>query len=351
MLIRWKHIFGLAAAGVAAAFIVAWSGVVGIGASSGHWKVTDWFLHWAMRSSVRTAALGKDVPPFTDGMLPAAAGHFETGCAICHGSPADPPPQSVSGMLPVPPNLKPVIPTWTDAELFQIVQHGVRFTGMPAWPVQEREDEVWAMVAFLRAYPELDAAAYRRLAGQTRQQEERFAQLVGQCNGCHAPDRLSADGIVPGLGGQKVNYLNQALEAYATGSRPSGIMKVALEKTSADERRQLAEHFASQPMSRIVGQANADHLALGKVLAEKGDASKGVPACLACHDSDRTNSTYPRLSGQPPAYLAAQLRLFVEEKHGGGPYGHIMTQASAKLEAEEIEALSAYFVSRMDAVE
>jgi hypothetical protein len=53
---------------------------------------------------------------------------------------------------------------YTPEQLFSIVKHGIKFTGMPAWPVQQRDDEVWAMVAFLRRLPDLDAAGYRRLA-------------------------------------------------------------------------------------------------------------------------------------------------------------------------------------------
>ena len=54
MLIGRKHIVGLLLAGVMGAFVFAWSGLIGVGASTGHWKATDWFLHWVMRSSVRT---------------------------------------------------------------------------------------------------------------------------------------------------------------------------------------------------------------------------------------------------------------------------------------------------------
>jgi mono/diheme cytochrome c family protein len=53
-------------------------------------------------------------------------------------------------MLPQPPDLADVVGEWNNAQLFRIVKHGVRFTGMPAWPMQDRDDEVWAMVAFLR---------------------------------------------------------------------------------------------------------------------------------------------------------------------------------------------------------
>ena len=35
---------------------------------------------------------------------------------------------------------------------------------MPAWAAQQRDDEVWALVAFLRRLPSLDAQSYRALA-------------------------------------------------------------------------------------------------------------------------------------------------------------------------------------------
>jgi hypothetical protein len=66
-------------------------------------------------------------------------------------------------MTPAPPELRQRLSRWRPEELFSIVKHGIKFTGMPAWPVQQRDDEVWAMVAFLRRLPELDAVAYQRL--------------------------------------------------------------------------------------------------------------------------------------------------------------------------------------------
>ncbi|WP_335695349.1 hypothetical protein [Sphingomonas sp. LK11] len=54
--ITWKRalatLLGLALLGMG----LAWSGVINLAASSGHWAITDWFLHWAMRNSVRTHA-------------------------------------------------------------------------------------------------------------------------------------------------------------------------------------------------------------------------------------------------------------------------------------------------------
>lgn len=295
MLIGWKQIAGLVLAGMVAAFLVAWSGIIGVGASTGHWKATDWFLHWVMRSSVRTAAIGTPVPAFTEGMLPMAAGHFEKGCALCHGSPALPPPASVRNMLPAPPDLKDKISEWSDAELFQVVQHGVRFTGMPAWPVAGREDEAWAMVAFLRRYPQLDAAGYRDLAGFAAARSTTMDSVIETCNGCHAPDRLDGQSLIPQLAGQSVTYLEQALAAYAGGTRGSGVMAVAIEGLDDKERRAIARHFARRTAA-LRQTASAD-AARGEALALKGDPAKRIPACLSCHDKTGANPAFPSLSG------------------------------------------------------
>ncbi len=346
MLIGWRDVVVLAIAAVVAAFLIAWSGIFGIGASSGHWKATDWFLHWAMRSAVRTAALGTEVPAFSEAMLPMAAGHFERGCAMCHGSPAMARPDSVRHMLPAPPDLKDLIPTWSDAELFQIVQHGVRFTGMPAWPVAGREDEAWAMVAFLRRYPALDAKDYRALAGFSGNQSQAMDRIVETCNGCHAPERLGPDSLIPYLAGQSETYLSDALAAYDKGHRPSGIMAVAIQGLSEADRQALAHRFAVETRENVSEGQDEQTIERGKMLAMHGDPARRIPACLSCHDKADGNPAYPRLSGQPAGYIANQLRLFVAGNRGGGPFQALMARAAKNLEEDDIMALAAYFAAR-----
>ncbi|WP_233284839.1 c-type cytochrome [Agrobacterium tumefaciens] len=346
MVMGWKHMVGLVVAGGLGALLLVWSGIIGVGASTGHWKATDWFLHWAMRSSVRTAALGTTVPSFTEGMLPMAAGHFEQGCALCHGSPGTPAPASVRNMLPVPPELKDKIPAWTDAELFQIVQHGIRFTGMPAWPVASREDEAWAMVSFLRRYQELTASDYRTLAGYAATRSKKIERLTETCNGCHAPERLAASSLVPRLAGQSLTYMQQALAAYASNARPSGVMAVATEGLSEDERKNLVAIFARQAPSAPMQPMDQSLKDRGERLANHGDPARNIPACLNCHEKDDGNAAIPRLSGQPSAYLVNQLRLFREKRRGGGPYHLLMTRAVEHLEEEDVEPLANYFMGR-----
>lgn len=342
MKLDWKRASILISALIAAGLLFLWSGLLDVRASTGHWRITDLFLHWVMRSSVRTAALGTDPPPFTPGMLPLAAGHYEIGCAGCHGSPAIPRPSAAVNMLPPPPDLKDVEANWTDGELFEIVRHGVRYTGMPAWPAQQREDEVWAMVAFIRQYPRLSGPAYMDLAGFAATQSSNFGQIVETCKGCHSPDRLDHDSLIPRLEGQSEIYLRDSLQAFADGKRLSGTMKAALSQISPEDRLRLAAHFAEGDTRTPPLTQNSD---AGRAISDDSDRRRKIPTCVACHDTNNANAAYPRLAGQPSAYLESQLRLFREGNRGGGPYRDLMSKAAANLSDDDIRALASYYGS------
>jgi cytochrome c553 len=346
MFIRWRHVIGLVLTVMISVPLITWSGVIGVRASSGHWKVTDWFLHWAMRSSIRTAAFGTRVPELNEDAWAMAAAHFESACATCHGSPISPRPASVDGMLPKPPDLKLLIPTWSDAELFQIVQHGVRFTGMPAWPSNSREDEVWAIVAFLRRYPSLDAQGYKDLAGLTSSDLDVTDRLAASCNTCHAPGRMGANTPVPLLEGQSTAYLRDTLDAYANGSRPSGVMQAVARSMTAKDRSDIADYYSQMPLTAPSVRTQPSKHLRGEQLAKDGDYSKQIPACLSCHDKQDGSPAYPSLSGQNEAYIATQLRLFQAGTRGGGSYNKIMHAAAKNLTSEDVEVLAAYFSAR-----
>ena len=123
------------AALLAVGFVVAWSGVIHVGASTGHAAITDWFLHWAMRNTVRTHAFLTVEQPAADPTgLVSAAGHYASSCAPCHGAPGELASPLMQAATPHAPDLRVSVPTYSDAELFRIVKHGVKLTGMPAWP-------------------------------------------------------------------------------------------------------------------------------------------------------------------------------------------------------------------------
>ncbi|MDO9418505.1 c-type cytochrome [Pararhizobium sp.] len=332
----------------AAGLLVAWLGIIDIRASTGHWRMTDWFLHWVMRSSVRTAALNVEVPNLDDpAMLPGAAGHFETACAICHGSPAQQRSPAMLTMLPPPPDLDGVIGAWTDAQLFEIVKHGVRYTGMPAWPAMSRDDEVWQMVAFLRKLPSLSAEGYKVLSGGARRGDGKdLAGTIAYCNSCHGADRLTPETLMPSLSGQNHDYLLTALQSYRSGKRPSGIMQTAVAEIDAEVFDDLAAYYAAHSPAQGKGGGDDSGAVPTELtaLVERGNSVRKIPACLGCHDG-AANPAYPVLWNQSQAYLEAQLRLFAEGSRGGADQHHLMIEAARNLEQQDIKALSRYFAS------
>ena len=351
MIIRLKHVVIAAIATPVLVLLVGWSGVIGVGASSGHWAITDWFLHWVMRNSTRTAALSIEAPQLDNpALLPPAAGHYEMACAMCHGSPVTPRPEVVEHMLPAPPDLKPRIPTWTDEELYQIVQHGVRFTGMPAWPTQKRPDEVWEMVAFLRQLPEMDENRYYELSGLYRPpMEGEVDDLPLSCESCHSSGKVAAGSLVPRLAGQSEAYLLESLKAYASNQRPSGIMQMAISLLPEDSFPELARYYASQkPPRGDLAPADVSLVEKGRVLAERGRPEDKIPACLSCHEKVDANPVYPKISGLGQPYFERQLHLFKEGVRGGTKYSHVMQEAVKNLEDDDIAAAAAYFAQRQE---
>ena len=49
-----------------------------------------------------------------------------------------------------------------DAELFWIVKHGIKMSGMPAWS-DHSDEELWATVAFLKKLPRMSEQDYGAL--------------------------------------------------------------------------------------------------------------------------------------------------------------------------------------------
>jgi cytochrome c553 len=335
MKITGRRLLLASVAAPAVAVLVAWSGLIGVGAASGHWAVTDWFLHFVMRSSVRTAVLGDEAPPLPTDALRPAAGHYARGCAMCHGAPGVPSSPAVLSMLPVPPDLAERVSEWTDAELHRIVMRGVRFTGMPAWPDVARDDEGWMMVAFLRALPDLSPEDYAALVGGPD------GTLPVACSGCHGPDGRGGGPHVPILAGQRQPYLAASLDAYAGHRRASGIMRQAVTGLDAETRASLAAALAVLPAPASGGPAGKP-----PEIAVRGQPEREVPGCLACHGEPPRNPAFPRLDGQPAPYLAAQLRLFRDGERGGGPYAALMTSAAGGLTDAEIDELAVWFAAR-----
>jgi cytochrome c553 len=354
------------AALAAGAGAVVFSGVLPLGASEGHWPVTRWLLHFTMRRTVAARVIGLEAPPLDDHALAVrGAAHFETGCRPCHGAPEAPPPETLRHMTPRAPFLVEAIGKWSAPELFWVVKHGIKFTGMPGWPDARREDEVWAMVAFLARLPQLDEPAYRRLAfGETLATGRRGtsplatltpetatdppSEVAATCSRCHGSDGAGRDAAFPRLAGQSREYLANSLEAYAAGRRASGTMRPIAARLDREAIQELAAYYAGLPQARAGTAVDPAAAARGANIALRGVPEQRVPACASCHGPKRgpRRAAYPLLAGQPAAYLAQQLRLFHAGKRGGSPYAHLMRHVAPRLSEAQRLDVAAYYASQ-----
>lgn len=296
--VTWKRVLAVFALFGMLGMAFAWSGLFQIAASSGHWKITDWFLHWTMQNSVRTySAFQTPTKVLDDTGLVSAAGHFRQACQVCHGAPGALPSPAMQAATPRAPDLAKTAAHYSDRELFWIVRHGVKYTGMPAWPATDRPDEVARMVGFLRQLPTMSARQYAALA---RLPATAGNAAAAQCMGCHGSDGMGrGQGDIPVIAGQKAEALVAALRRYASGQRAGAVMQVAAAGLSEADIQEVADYFAALP-----GLADMP-LPRTHPLVSKGNPQAQLPACDSCHAPGKAA---PLISGQRASYLAARLR-------------------------------------------
>ncbi|MGH8514406.1 MAG: c-type cytochrome, partial [Gammaproteobacteria bacterium] len=255
---------------------------------------------------------------------------------------------------------------WTPGELFWIIRHGLKYTGMPGWPVPARDDEVWAVVAVVLRLPEIDAETYTRLAlasyVNAAGPEDRVLAgfLEGDpiaCIRCHGTPRAGgSSGGVPKLAGQRPEYLEMTLRDYEFGTRPSGIMHPVAIYLTKDDRQQLARYFASlatpepavRPSAAVAALSDGTAARTGGMLAAFGAPVRGIPACSACHGengrAEGMDARFPALAGQHFGYLVNQLELW-RAGIRGGTFDKLMSAAARYLTDEDITAVAAYYSS------
>jgi cytochrome c553 len=339
----------LVVGGIFGGLFVMISGIVPIKASSGHWPITAALLDFAKRRSVATHTLGMTPPPLDDrALVLRGGGHYDFACEPCHGSPVLQQPRIAGAMTPPPTDLPSIVPTYDPEHLFYIVKHGIKFTGMPAWPVQQRDDEVWAMVAFLRLMPQLDAAAYHGLAyGDANQRSDAPTAVRNVCWRCHGPDGTGrGPGAFPSLAGQRAEYLYLSLRAFADRNRFSGIMSGIAANLDDNGMRAAAAYYAGLA-PRAGEPADEPSIARGATIASRGVPERDIPACVECHGptAHPKNPAYPRLAGQHVRYLREQLQLLRERRRGGSANVTLMHVFVDRLRQDEIRDVTLYYGS------
>ena len=112
--------------------------------------------------------------------------HWADHCASCHANDGSGATAMGHGLYPKPPDMRLAsTQDLSDGELFYLVEHGVKLTGMPAWGTGTPDGETasWHLVQFIRRLPSLtedeladmaDLTPRNRAEWQALEDERRF---------------------------------------------------------------------------------------------------------------------------------------------------------------------------------
>jgi mono/diheme cytochrome c family protein len=108
--------------------------------------------------------------PETDEVVSQGQEVFLGSCVQCHAPDGRGDTSLGRSMAPPAMDLTSAhVQHWTDAELFWIIQNGVRLTGMPSWQSSISENDTWKLAYFIHHLPRLDAASVPTAAGAPAQ--------------------------------------------------------------------------------------------------------------------------------------------------------------------------------------
>lgn len=160
-------LLSILSAAILLVFLVIWFGFFNVSAQEKHWKVTTALLELVRERSIEVRADGIEVPDLTSlDMISSGAKNFDEMCAQCHLSPTMKPTELSLGLYPQP----PVFYTeehFSHAEenTFWTIKNGLKLTGMPAWGAFHTDDQIWALVAFLKKINGMSKSEYIQLTG------------------------------------------------------------------------------------------------------------------------------------------------------------------------------------------
>jgi cytochrome c553 len=201
----------------------------------------------------------------------------------------------------------------------------------------------WALLGFVMCAAPLAGAEPQAKADSAKGQS--IANRV--CAACHGADGNSPTPVNPKLAGQIPEYIQKQLGNFKSApgkkaERDNPVMGGMAAGLSAADMRDVAAYFAAQSPKPGVAK-HPETLAFGRKIWRGGDPVKGVPACAACHGAAGAGlpAQYPRLAGQYPEYIEAQLKAFRAGERRNDA-NRMMQSIASRMSDPEIRAVADY---------
>jgi mono/diheme cytochrome c family protein len=190
------------------------------------------------------------------GVLETGRNAYTGSCAICHGASGD--GRGVFGSATYPPATSLIdedVRRRSDGQLFWVIKNGLSFTAMPSFADQYSDQDIWALVIYLRALQAgragpavlvpLPAPEQLAVADPTGDAARRGAAVyfAAGCHLCHGPA-----GDAPGELALRAQQARELTEAVRRGRR--GMPVYSLDQLSDDQLAALRAYvstFSSGP--------------------------------------------------------------------------------------------------------
>jgi mono/diheme cytochrome c family protein len=246
----------IGAFGAAVSSIVVYGGLYDVSATDQHLAPTYKLLDFAMRRSIARRGASISVPALDE---PKRIGRglalYRTHCVQCHGAPGVAPAPFALGLTPAPANLAYAGREWPPADIYWTVKHGLKMTGMPAWAFRMNEEELWDVVAFVRAMPLWSPAEYRARAATVAEHRHDHPSAATPTRADAARGRVALQQYacatchqIPGVVGSQA-----AVGPPLTGMGQRGFIGGVLPNTSENMVRWLRSPQAVNPDTAMPG--------------------------------------------------------------------------------------------------
>jgi mono/diheme cytochrome c family protein len=128
-------------------------------------RIETFLMSSAVHASVRREApeTPNPFPPTNESLIAGGKLYYE-GCAGCHGIPGKAKKDGGDVLFPPVPQLPLVGTEYTEAQIFWVVKHGIRRTGMFANGKGNTDKERWTMAAYIKRMQSLPPQVQEALA-------------------------------------------------------------------------------------------------------------------------------------------------------------------------------------------
>jgi len=162
------------------------------------------------------------------------------------------------------------------------------------------------------------------------------------CGACHGANGNSVNPDWPSLAGLGAAYIAAQLQNFKDGKRVNAIMAANVITLSTQDMEDLGAYFASLHNTGL--EADPTYWKAGEKIYRGGDATRNVPACMACHGPNGAGNEpakFPALRGQHSIYVIKQLHDYASGARTTGPNG-VMQTIAGRLTDDDMRDLASY---------